>query len=80
MRTTITLDDRIISEVMKVSSSKRKSEAVNHALAEYLKEKKLRRLLELRGTLRLNPAWKAAEEVELAESRRQRARRHKRLD
>lgn len=35
MRTTITLDDRIISEVMKVSSSKRKSAAINHALAEY---------------------------------------------
>lgn len=80
MRTTITLNDRIIEELMKVSSTKRKSAAINHALTEYIAEKKLQRLLKLRGKLRLDPDWKAAEEIELAEHRRHRARRHKRLD
>ena len=80
MRTTITLDDGIIAEVMKVTSSTRKSEAINHALTEYLRDKKLQRLLQLRGKLRLDPDWKKQEDLELAKASRQRARRHKRLD
>jgi len=49
MRTTIDIDDDLISEVMKISGIKTKKKAVLVALKEYLRYKKIEELKSLIG-------------------------------
>jgi Arc/MetJ family transcription regulator len=49
MRTTIDIDDDLISEVMKISGIKTKKKAVLVALREYLRYKKIEELKSLIG-------------------------------
>ncbi len=53
MRTTITIDDAIFSELMRFTRAKTRTEAINRALAEWLRRKKIERLKALRGKLEL---------------------------
>ncbi len=51
MRTTVTLAEKLIKEVLQFSGSKNKTQAVNKALNEWLKQQKINRLKALRGKL-----------------------------
>ncbi len=51
MRTTITIDDAIFSELMRFTHAKTRTDAINRALAEWLRRKKIERLKSLRGKL-----------------------------
>jgi len=51
MRTTVTLGEKLIKEVLQFSGSKNKTQAVNKALNEWLKQQKIDRLKALRGKL-----------------------------
>ena len=68
MRTTINLKDQIVEEVMHMTGAKNKSQAINEALEAYVREKRLKRLLELKGKLSLDENWKALREMELDET------------
>ncbi|MCZ7624540.1 MAG: type II toxin-antitoxin system VapB family antitoxin [Candidatus Methylomirabilis sp.] len=49
MRTTINLDDELVTELMHVSGVKRKREAIHLAISEFLRRKKIEGLLALEG-------------------------------
>ncbi len=53
MRTTMAIDESLIQEVQDLSGAKTKKAAVEVALAEYIRRRKARRLLELEGKIDL---------------------------
>ena len=51
MRTTINLNDNIVKELIVLYNAKTKTDAVNKALSELIKNKKKQNLLDLRGKI-----------------------------
>ena len=68
MRTTINLKEKIVQEVMHITGAKNKSQAINEALEAYVQEKRVKKLLELKGKLNLDENWKGLREMELDET------------
>ena len=68
MRTTINIKEKIVQEVMHITGAKNKSQAINEALEAYVREKRMKKLLELKGKLNLDENWKALREMELDET------------
>ena len=54
MRITLDLDEKLISQLMEVTSAKTKSDAIHQAAAELIRRKKLERLKALSGKLRIS--------------------------
>lgn len=65
MRTTLSLDDRLIQELMEVTGAKTKTEAIHLAISEFIRRKKLEGLLALEGKVHLDLDWRELEELEL---------------
>lgn len=74
MRTTINLDDSLITELMNVTGAKKKREAIHLAIAEFIHRKKLEGLKALSGKIRLVDNWQELEDFELKEQERQERR------
>ena len=68
MRTTINIKEKTVQEVMHITGAKNKSQAINEALEAYVQEKRMKKLLELKGKLNLDENWKALREMELDET------------
>ena len=68
MRTTLNLEDEIIMEVTRLTGARNKSQAVNEVLEAFVREKRMEKLLNLKGKLHLDDNWKALREMELDES------------
>ena len=51
MRTTITIDDAIFTDLMRFSHAKTRTEAINRELAEWVRRKRIEKLKALRGKL-----------------------------
>lgn len=49
MRATITIDDDRLAELMDLTGAKHRTEAINHAIEEYVRRAKVQRLLGLAG-------------------------------
>lgn len=64
MRTTLNLSDDLIKEVIGLTKSKTKTEAVNRALHNFVHRKKLEALINLRGKISLKENWKELREME----------------
>ena len=69
MRTTIEVTKELMDELMKLSGAQKKKEAVRIALEEFIRRKKIERLLSLPGTVEVIDVTEELEEAELAESR-----------
>ena len=54
MRTTLEIDDELLEEVKQLSGTKTKRDAIEAALAEYVRRRKARRLLDLKGSVELS--------------------------
>ena len=54
MRTTIDVDEQLLEATLRCTGQTTKSKAVNEALAYYLKDQGVRKLLQLQGRLDLN--------------------------
>jgi Arc/MetJ family transcription regulator len=67
MRTTINVDEKLLSEALKVTGERDRGRVVNQALDEMVRRRKIDRLLASRGKLDLKDNWEEWEEVELAE-------------
>ena len=65
MRTTLTLDDKLIQELMKLTGAKTKTEAIHLAISEFIRRKKIEGLLALEGKVHLDVDWRELEEREL---------------
>ena len=68
MRTTLNLNDDIIEEVMQLTGAKNRSQAVNEVLKEYVRQRRIQKLLELKGKLQLEVDWRRLREMELDET------------
>jgi len=77
MRTTLSLDDVLIKELMEVT--KAKTEAIHLAMSESVRRKKLEGLKALSGKIHLDLDWRELEERELKaqEERERRWRGHR---
>lgn len=67
MRTTLTIDDDLLAEVVRLSGGRSRAEAVRRALTEYARIRRKERLLGLRGKLQLHDGWEALRELEIPE-------------
>jgi len=70
MRTTLTIDARLVDEVIEVSSAKTKTRAVTIALEEYVRRSKISRLRAMLGKIDVDPReFSQLRELEIAESK-----------
>lgn len=58
MRTTINIDDEILDFVMKETGAATKTEAIRQALKEYVRQRKVEKLIALAGKVRFDIDWK----------------------
>ncbi|MCX5811156.1 MAG: type II toxin-antitoxin system VapB family antitoxin [Proteobacteria bacterium] len=65
MRATLNIPDDLIVEVQNLSGEKSKTKAIVTAMQEYIKERKIKKLLELRGRFQIDYNWQKEEEIEL---------------
>ena len=70
MRTTLDIDNRLLEEVAKTTGEKSLSKAVSRALEEFIRRRKIERLIELAGKIDLVDNWRELEEIELQEMER----------
>jgi len=54
MRTTLAIKEKLLDEVKSLSGAKTKKEAVEKALEEFIRRKKVRKLIELEGKMELS--------------------------
>jgi Arc/MetJ family transcription regulator len=54
MRATVTIDKEILDELLRETTAKSKAKAVNMAIAEYLRRKKVDRIKAMKGKLTFN--------------------------
>jgi hypothetical protein len=67
MRATLNIPDDLISEVQKATGEKSKTRAIVTAMQEFIKEKKLRQILDLRGKIKIEDVTKELDELEMKE-------------
>lgn len=67
MRTTVEFPPELLEEVLRLSGAKKKKEALRIALEDYIKRRKLERLLSMPGKIEIMDMTKKLEEIELGE-------------
>lgn len=65
MRATLNIPDNLIAEVQKLSGEKSKTKAIVTAMEEFVRDKKIKKLLALRGKIQIDYDWEKEEEHEL---------------
>jgi len=51
LRTTVTIADEVLSDLMRFTEARTRTEAVNRAVEEWVRQERIRRLRSLRGRL-----------------------------
>jgi len=67
MRATLNIPDDLIVEVQNLSGEKSKTKAIVTAMQEYIKERKIRKLLGLRGKIQIDDMTEELEKSEIME-------------
>jgi Arc/MetJ family transcription regulator len=67
MRTTVNIADDVLQELMHLRGERTRTGAVNRALAEWVRWKRIEALKALRGKLKTNASIKRLREMELRE-------------
>jgi hypothetical protein len=65
MRATLNIPDNLMIEVQKLSGEKSKTKAIVAAMEEFVREKKIKELLSLRGKIQIDYDWEKEEGLEL---------------
>ncbi|MBS3919414.1 MAG: type II toxin-antitoxin system VapB family antitoxin [Deltaproteobacteria bacterium] len=65
MRATLNIPDDLLSEVQKISGEKSKTKAITTAMEEFIKQKKIKELIALKGKVRIDYDWEKEEELEM---------------
>ncbi len=68
MRATLNIPDDLLSEVQKATGEKSKTKAIVTAMQEYIREKKIRQLIALRGKIQIEDVTDELENLELKEA------------
>lgn len=67
MRATLNIPDELLSEVQKISGEKSKTKAIVKAMEEFIRQKKLKKLIALRGKIQIEDVTKELDKLELEE-------------
>jgi len=67
MRATLNIPDGLITEVQKLSGEKSKTKAIVSAMQEFVREKRLRNILALRGKIKIDDVTRELDELEIKE-------------
>jgi hypothetical protein len=70
MRTTLNIDEKLLEEVLCETGEKDKGRAVNAALAEFIRRRRLEDLRALRGTIDIEDNLDELERLELEKMRK----------
>jgi hypothetical protein len=65
MRATLNIPDNLISEVQKLSGEKSKTNAIIVAMKEFIRERKIRDLISLRGKIQIEDVTEELENLEM---------------
>lgn len=65
MRATLNIPDDLLSEVQKETGEKSKTKAITIAMKEFIRQKKIKQLLALRGKINIDYDWEKEEELEM---------------
>ena len=68
MRTTLDLDEQLISRLLKVTTARTKTEAIHMAVAECIRRRTVERIKALRGKVALADNWKTLRALETHET------------
>ncbi len=67
MRATLNIPDNLISEVQKISGEKSKTKAIIIAMEDFIRQKKIKELIALRGKIQIKDVTKEMDRLELEE-------------
>ena len=77
MRATLNIPDTLMKEVQNATGEKSKTQAIVTAMEEYVRRKKLTKLLALKGRIQIEDVTEALEQLEVKEmENHDRGRRH----
>ncbi|HAG49922.1 MAG TPA: DUF2191 domain-containing protein [Deltaproteobacteria bacterium] len=65
MCATLNIPDDLVSEVQKATGQKSKTKAITTAMKEFVRQKKIKQLIALRGKVQIDYDWKKEEELEM---------------
>jgi metal-responsive CopG/Arc/MetJ family transcriptional regulator len=65
MRATLNIPDDLLAEVQEISGEKSKTKAITTAMQEFIKQKKIKELIALKGKVQIDYDWQKEEELEL---------------
>lgn len=68
MRTTLDLDERLMSRLLKVTKARTKTEAIHMAAAEFIRRRTVEQIKVLRGKVALADNWKTLRALESHEA------------
>lgn len=69
MRATLNIPDDLVSEVQKLSGEKSKTKAITAAMKEFVRQKKIKKLIALRGKIQVEDVTQELHKLELKEMR-----------
>jgi metal-responsive CopG/Arc/MetJ family transcriptional regulator len=69
MRATLNIPDDLLAEVQKLSGQKSKTKAITLAMQEFIRQKKIKGLIALRGKIQIDYDWEKEEELEIKSQR-----------
>jgi hypothetical protein len=67
MRTTLNLDESLIKKLLELTHEKSKTKAITIAIKDYVKNKKIKKILTYQGNLGIENNWEKLEQEELDE-------------
>ncbi|MGA1870426.1 MAG: type II toxin-antitoxin system VapB family antitoxin [bacterium] len=68
MRTTLNIDDALLNTLIEITKEKSKTKAISIAIKDYIKNKKLEKILSYQGNLKIENNWEQLEQEELKEN------------
>ncbi len=67
MRATLNIPDDLLSEVQKISGEKSKTKAIITAMEEFIRQRKIKELIALRGKIQTEDVTEELEKLEIVE-------------
>ncbi|WP_296276208.1 type II toxin-antitoxin system VapB family antitoxin [Rhodoferax sp.] len=65
MRTTITIDDNLMSQLMQTTGESSPAKALRQAVQDYVRQARLKKLLALRGQVPIEDNWRELRQLDV---------------
>lgn len=65
MRATLNIPDELLSEAQKITGEKSKTKAIIIAIREFIRQRKIKELIALRGKIKIDYDWEKEEKLEI---------------